>query len=149
MTDESDPFDGFERQLNRLQQQFENITRMWDRERFGLPESEMTEMGVDLVDHGDEFVLTADVPGFDSDEIDVRLSDHTLNITAEHEESTEEQEELYLKSERSHRSITRSVRIPEPVDEENVSATYNNGVLTLTLPKQKPSDVGGHRIEVE
>ncbi|WP_254533783.1 Hsp20/alpha crystallin family protein [Natrinema gelatinilyticum] len=149
MTNGSDPFDGFEKQLNRLQQQFENMTKMWDPRQFGFPESEMTEMGVDLVDQGDEFVLTADVPGFERDEIDVRLSDRTLNITAEHEESTEEQEELYLKSERAHKSITRSVRIPEPVDEENVSATYNNGVLTLTLPKQEPSDVGGHRIEVE
>ncbi|UHQ96092.1 Hsp20/alpha crystallin family protein [Natrinema halophilum] len=149
MTDESDPFDGFEKQLHRLQQQFENITRMWDRERFGLSESEMTTMGIDLVDHGDEFVLTADVPGFESDDIDVRLSNNTLHVTAERDETTEEQEELYIKSERAHRSISRSVRLPEPVDEENVSAAYNNGVLTLTLPKRQPSDIGSHRIEVE
>ncbi|WP_341850682.1 Hsp20/alpha crystallin family protein [Natronococcus wangiae] len=79
-------------------------------------------MGVDLVDHGDEFVLSADVLGFDTDEINVRISDITLSITAEHEEETEEQEELDLRSARAHKAISRSIRLPEPVEEESVTA---------------------------
>ncbi len=149
MTEENESTDRFDSQLERLQQQFENISRMWDLERFGLSESEMTSIGIDLIDHGDEFELTANLPGFDSADIDARLSDTTLTITAEREEKTEAQEELYLKREREHRSVSRSIRLPEPVDEEAVTATYENGVLTLTLPKQQPSDVGGHTIEVE
>ncbi|SDD58370.1 HSP20 family protein [Natrinema hispanicum] len=149
MTEERDSTDRFDTQLERLQRQFENISRMWDLERFGLSESEMTSIGIDLIDHGDEFELTANVPGFDRDEIDARISENTLTITAEREAETEAKEELYLKRERAHRSVSRSIRLPEPVDEENVTATYENGVLRLTLPKQQPSDVGGHTIEVE
>ena len=149
MTDGNNPFEGLEKQFERLQRQFEGVTRTWDFDRFDFPEMEAGSMGIDLVDHGDELVLTADVPGFERDEIDVRISDATLSITAEHEEETEEREELYLKSERAHKAISRSVRLPEPIDEDSVSATYNNGVLTLTLPKVEPTEVGGHKIEVE
>ncbi|SEH18129.1 HSP20 family protein [Natronorubrum sediminis] len=149
MTDGNTPFEGLEKQFERLQRQFEDVTRTWNFDRFGFPEMEAASMGIDLVDRGDEFVLTADVPGFERDEIDVRLSDSTLSITAEHEEEMEEREELYLKSERAHRAISRSVRLPESIDEDGISATYNNGVLTLTLPKVEPTEVGGNKIEVE
>ena len=149
MTDEHDPSDQFETQLERLQQQFGTISKMWDLERFGLSESGMTSIGIDLIDHGDEFELAANVPGFDSDEIDVRLSDDTLTITVERDEETETEEELYIKHERAHRSVSRAVRLPELVDKERVTATYNTGVLSLTLPKQQPSEAGGHKIEVE
>lgn len=152
MTNGRNPFEGLERQLERLQRQFEDVARTWDLDQFGRPGSEtrMPSVGVDLVDHGDEFELTADVPGFDSDDIDVRISDTTLNIVAEREEEdVEEREGLYLKSERSRKSISRSVRLPEPVDEDDATASYTNGVLTLTLPKREATDVRGRTIDVE
>lgn len=105
-------------------------------------------MSVDLADHGDEFVVTADVPGFETDDIDLRLRDDALVISAEREQSTEEDQENYIRSEREHRSLVESVRLPESVDEDGTSAEYHNGVLTVHLPKVEPSDEDGKRIEI-
>lgn len=123
---------------------------MWNGGQTGMPEMTVSTMGIDLADHGDQFVLTADVPGFEKDEIDLRLSDHTIHITAEREhETTDEREEYYLKSERARESMSRAVRIPEPVEEDAVAASYKNGVLTITLPKRDPADPNGQQIDIE
>ncbi|TYL36482.1 hypothetical protein CV102_21905 [Natronococcus pandeyae] len=107
-------------------------------------------MGIDLADHGAEFDLTADVPGFERDDIDLRLADTTVHITAEHGEAeTEEREEFSIKSERERRSLSRSVRLPESVDADAVEATYKNGVLTVMLPKIEPSEVDGQMIDIK
>lgn len=150
MTTDGNPFRSLERQFERMQRQFEEALEMWDVDRFGPATTDTTTMGIDLADHGDEFVLTADVPGFEKDDIELRLSDDTMHVTAEREhEETEERDEFYIRSERERRSLSRSVRLPEPVDEDAVEATYQNGVLTVTLPKREPSDVEGQTIDIE
>ena len=123
---------------------------MWDPDEFGTTESGMGTIGVDLADRGDEFVLTAGVPGFERDDIDLRLSDNTVHVDAERErDETEERDEFYDGSERERRSMSRSVRLPEPVDGDAVEASHRNGVLTVTLPKEEPTAVDGRSIEVE
>lgn len=69
-------------------------------------------------------MVTADVPGFEKDEIDLRIRDDALQITATHERSTEEQEETYLRSEREHRSLPERVQLPEPVEEDEVLGSH-------------------------
>ena len=151
MSMDNNPFRSLERQFEQLQRQFEDTLKMWGGEQFGIPKADITlsRMGVDLADRGDEFVLTADVPGFESEEIDLRLSEQTVHITAERDrEEREESDELYLRSERDRQTLRRSVRLPEPVDAETAEATYRNGVLTVVLPKAEPTDVNGTKIDV-
>ncbi|MDQ2052406.1 Hsp20/alpha crystallin family protein [Natronolimnohabitans sp. A-GB9] len=151
MATDTNPFENLERQFKRMQRQFEELLEMWDTDRSGAPTSGVSTMGIDLTDHGDQFTLTADVPGFETDEIDLRFADDTVYIAAEREqEQTEEHaEERYLKSERTRRSMSRTVRIPEPVDEEAIEATCKNGVLTVTLPKKEPGEPDGRSIDIE
>ncbi|WP_227779276.1 Hsp20/alpha crystallin family protein [Haladaptatus pallidirubidus] len=104
---------------------------------------------VDLADEGDQFVVTADVPGYEKDEIDVQIQNNTLRIRAKHEQEAEEREEALIRSEREHREMRESVTLPEPVDEDNITASCNNGVLTVHLPKKEPTEPGGKKIEVE
>ncbi|MFB6087667.1 MAG: Hsp20/alpha crystallin family protein [Haloarculaceae archaeon] len=104
-------------------------------------------ISVDVCDEGDAFVVTADVPGVEKDDLEVTLSDRTLRIEADHESEREEETGEYIRRERTHTESSRSVRLPESVDEEGIEATYSNGVLTVTLPKHEPE--GGTRIEVE
>jgi HSP20 family protein len=96
-------------------------------------------VAVDVEDTGDSFVVTADLPGFDSDDIDVELSGETLTLSAAHSESTETEAEAdegrYIRRERHEQSVNRSIRLPEPVEESDTEASYTNGVLTVTLPK--------------
>jgi HSP20 family protein len=148
MSSRDNPFEPVERMFEQMSRQFDDAARMWRRENAGSLES--TRMGVDLKDEGDEFVATADVPGFERDDIDVRIAENTLSIDARREEQqTDEREGTYLRSERHHRSLSERVRFPEPVHEDSATATLRNGVLTVTVPKAEPRSEGGHQIEIE
>lgn len=127
------PFDELERFFERMSQQF---GESWGGD-FEMSTSMGSSMSIDVADHDDEIVVTADLPGYSKEEIDVRLADNSLRINARKEESREagSEEENFIRKERSQRSMSRSVKLPEMVDEEGVSARYTNGVLTVTLPK--------------
>lgn len=109
---------------------------------------------VDVADNGEEFVVAADLPGFDTEDIDVSIREDVLRIEAEHEEERDEgaegdrDEGRYIRRERRHQSVGRSVTLPERVDEESVTAEYRNGVLTVTLPKSSAQDDDSHQIDI-
>lgn len=136
MSNRSNPFKEIERLFERMSRQFEEASRSWESgESVDWWSSAFESMAVDLVEHGEKFVATVDLPGFERDEVNVRITDHTLTIDADHEKSAEEEEESYLRRERRHKSLQRSIRLPEEVDTGNVKASMKNGVLTVTLPK--------------
>ena len=127
---------------------FDEIERMFDRmsRQLGPIEDELLDgsVPVDVEDRGDSFVVTADLPGFDREDVDVQLAGETLTISGSHETDDEAAGEdetgRYVRRERRRRSVSRSVHLPEAVDQEGTEATYTNGVLTVTLPKQEAHD---------
>lgn len=148
MSVRSNPFEELERLFERMNRQFEESTRMWDTETtFGRWSGEADAMAVDLVEHDEEFVVTVDLPGFEKSDVDIRVTDHTLRIEADREETTEEKEEQYLRHERRHESTHRSIRLPDEVDKEGVNARMKNGVLTITLPRLETEEA--RTIEIE
>ncbi len=135
---------------------FEEIEEFFDRMSQGFDEGEWApttiggrQVAVDLADEGDAFVVTADLPGYDREEISLTLSERTLELSAEQEtESVDEGDEVeYIRRERRRRSVSRRVRLPEAVDEGATSARYANGVLTVRLPKLEGDD--GTSIDIE
>lgn len=127
---------------------FEEIEQLLDRMGSELEVPALSGgTAVDVADRGDEFVVTADLPGFDRDEVDVTLADTTLRIEAEHGGETEVEEGEYLRRERTREAASRTVRLPAAVDEAGVTATLDNGVLTVRLPKRDAE--GGREIEIE
>jgi HSP20 family protein len=129
------PFDEIERMFDRMSQQFDPLEE-------GLLEGSVP---VDVEDTGEAFVVTADLPGFDREDIDVQLAGETLTVSADH---TDEREEggRYIRRERTQQSVSRSVRLPDPVAEDGTEATYADGVLTVRLPKVGADD--GHDIPI-
>ncbi|HKL28369.1 MAG TPA: archaeal heat shock protein Hsp14 [Natrialbaceae archaeon] len=134
------PFDELEDMIDRMSRQFEG----------GVPGNLPTVGGVaiDVADRDEEYVVTADLPGYETDDIDVTVTEGRLRIEAERETGTAEEGEDYIFNERRRESVSRTVRLPEPVDEDAVKAKYTNGVLTVTLPKEEMGDEG-HHIEIE
>jgi HSP20 family protein len=140
----TNPFNEISHLFERMQSDFEEMARTWSEE----PEVVSSSVRVDLEDKDDEFVLTAELPGFEKDDIDVRVTDRTLRLEAEHAEETEAEEEgEYVKRERHRASVARSISIPERVDADEISAKFNNGVLTVRLPKSEPM-TQGKQIEI-
>jgi HSP20 family protein len=138
MTNPTNPFTELDRFFERMQNDFEEMARNWSEE----PEL-VSSTRIDIQDKNHEFVLTAEMPGFDKDDINVRVTDHTLRLDAEHAEETDEKDDgEYVRRERHHASVARSVPIPEAVETDDISATFNNGVLTVRLLKSEPVTQG-------
>lgn len=141
------PFEELEALFDRMSRQFEEASRNWpatDAFEWG---STTDTMPVDLVDHGDAFVATVDLPGFTREDVEITVSDHTLHIDADRESNRDESGERYLRRERHQEHTHRSLSLPAAVDTEAVTAKMKNGVLTITLPKLEVDE--GRHIEIE
>lgn len=102
---------------------------------------------VDMIDHKDEIVLRADLPGLEEKDIDVTVEDGSLTIRGERKEEKEEKKGDYYYSERSYGAFARTVALPATVAPDQVKATFKKGVLEVHLPKAKESV--GKKIEVK
>ena len=136
------------------QKPFTNIEDVLERMGEQLEQTRLSVGGeiaaaVDVGEWDGELVVEADLPGYEREDIDVRVTDHTLHIDAEHK--AEREEHSYLRKERVKTDVSRTITLPEEVDEDEVSATYENGVLTVVLPKHEPEEGedGGHRVEIQ
>ncbi|EMA61387.1 Hsp20/alpha crystallin family protein [Halorubrum lipolyticum] len=135
---------------------FDEIEQFFGRTPFGGDRAwgrDLRTTDIDVAEYDDEFVVMADLPGYDREDIDVRAAEGRLTITAERDAEREDGEHddadrRYLRRERRHESITRSVDLPGPVADEDASATYRHGVLTVTLPKVADDADDDHRIDV-
>ncbi len=147
MTTSRNPFRELERLFEQMQENVEEASRWWDPERSTSEGSGTASVKVDLEDKDEEFVLTAELPGFTKDDIDVRVTDRALRLEAEHEEESETEDGDFVRRERRRASVARSVPLPEAVEADDISATYNNGILTVRMPKREPA-TQGTKIEV-
>ncbi|MDC0035235.1 Hsp20/alpha crystallin family protein [Chloroflexi bacterium] len=97
---------------------------------------------IDLIDNGQELVLIADLPGYNSSDIQVNLERDYLKIEVTNEDvSPKESGDRLLVNERSRASVKRYVKLTEPVDSENAKSKYSDGVLEIQLPKSHKSQI--------
>ena len=113
-----DPFEAF----NEMEKRF------WG-------DSSASILKTDVKDNGDSYELIADLPGFNKEDIKIDLDDDRLTISAvRHSEVEEKKQNNYIRVERSYGSFSRSFDV-SGIDTDEIAAKYENGVLTLTLPK--------------
>ncbi len=94
---------------------------------------------IDIKEEEKNYLLTAEVPGLSKDDINIEVNDNNmLTIFSEHKEEKEEEKEGYIYKEQSHRSFSRSLRIPEGISYQEITAKLEDGVLSLTIPKTEP-----------
>ena len=92
---------------------------------------------MDIYENGDSLVLKAEVPGINPDDVEIRVEDNTLYLKGERKFEKEVKEQNYHRVERSYGTFTRTFSLPNSVDADKVSANYQDGVLTLTMPKKE------------
>ena len=136
----------FERNDNN----FFDIFDDFERKFFGNSNAQVPAFRTDIRDAGDRFILEAELPGFNKEDIKLDLKDGILTISAEHSDSKDEKNEKgqYLRRERRYGSFTRSFDVTG-IDENGITAAYNNGILELSLPKAVPVVPEAKRIAIE
>jgi HSP20 family protein len=149
----------FDRSDSNLFNSFDAFTRDF----FRRSNAELPAFRTDIRDTGDSYLLEAELPGFDKEDISLDLKDNILTINASHAESVEEPgdpensaesnensqaQNTYIRRERRYGSFQRSFDVTG-IDESGIQAAYRNGVLTLTLPKVKPTEPETRHIAID
>ena len=116
------------------------------RDLFGDPMAETFR--VDVSDDGDHYTMKADLPGLHRENIDVTAKNGYLTIQTQAEAAAQKEKEGLIIHERSSRSASRSFAIGD-VDEDKITANYEDGVLTVILPKGQDAGDDPHKIQVD
>jgi HSP20 family protein len=90
---------------------------------------------VDIFEKGDDLIIRAEIPGVGKDDIDINVENNNLRIRGERKRDEEFKQETAYRMERTYGSFVRTFSLPRTVDSSRISASYNNGVLELTIPK--------------
>jgi len=104
---------------------------------------------LDIVAGDKDYTITVEVPGVDENKVNVEIVDDTLVISGEKKQEKEEKGKDYHRMERSYGSFRRILSLPGDADQQAVKASFNNGVLTLTMPRKAPRKADVRRIEVK
>jgi HSP20 family protein len=104
---------------------------------------------VDVTEKDKEYEITAELPGLDEKNIEIKLANGMLTIKGEKKEEKEEKEKDYYLSERHYGSFTRSFQLPESVDTAKIEASFTKGVLTVKLPKSAEAQKNEKTIPVK
>jgi HSP20 family protein len=90
---------------------------------------------MDLVESGDQFVLRADLPGMSEEDVNIEFEDGTLTVSGERKAEHEERDEGFHRVERSFGAFSRSLTLPQGIDADAVTASFDRGVLEIRVPK--------------
>ena len=104
----------------------------------------------DLVDEGDKFIVRADIPGFSKENVNIEITDDSIELSGEVEKEEKTEKEKYRHYERSYSSFRRTLRFPTKVKPQEASASLKNGVLEIDVPKEKPTlKESKHKVKIE
>lgn len=128
---------------------FENFLDSFFNDDFFLPSAYNTgSFRVDLKEDENNYLLDADMPGMDKNNIDINLQNNYLTISAKREDQVEENKDNYVRRERTYGEFKRSFYF-DNIDEENITASFKDGVLHLQLPKKDKAKDERKRINIE
>lgn len=121
----------FRERMNRL---FEDVVASRGEEK-DLVSSSWTP-SVDIYEDENNLVLTAEVPGLEEKDIEIKIEDSTLTLKGERKFEKEVKEENFHRIERSYGSFYRSFTLPHYIDQDKIEAEHENGILKITMPKK-------------
>ncbi|TPL12889.1 Hsp20/alpha crystallin family protein [Mesorhizobium sp. B2-4-11] len=151
------PFETLRREVDRLFDDFHpfDFRLPSTRSLFGRELSPLRNAywpvapAMDLVDKDKEYEITAELPGIDQKNVEIKLANRVLTIKGEKKEEKEEKDKDYYLSERRYGSFQRSFKLPEGVDADKIEANFTKGVLTVKLPKTAEAQKAEKKITVK
>lgn len=121
----------------------------FEKNFWGELSTNVSSFRTDVLDRGDKFVLEAELPGFQKEDIDIQIDGGTLTISAQRTETAEEKKDgQFVRRERRFGSFQRSFDVSN-IDQNNISAAYENGVLSLQLPKHVETAQPSTKINIQ
>lgn len=105
-------------------------------------------MNTDIIEKKDGYELQIDLPGVKKEDIQIEMDKGILSISVSISNSSDEEDKKYIRKERFTGEIKRSFNIGENVDEEDIYASFENGILYLNLPKKEEKDNKKKYIEI-
>lgn len=129
------PFEALRRQLDRFFDEAPLQKRSGEFETFERFMGLQGTPPVDFVERDNEYEVTAELPGLNQKDVEVKVANGALVIHGEKKMEREEKEEGMFFSERRYGSFKRSFRVPENVEPDKIAASFEKGVLKVTLPK--------------
>ena len=110
-----------------------------------LPSPEQIKM--DVKENGTAYTVQAEIPGVSKDDIQVSIEGNTVTLRAEVKQLDSHKDDKLLRSERYFGAVSRGFQLPQDIDQAQAKAKYDNGVLSLTLPKKQGGTAQRLRIE--
>lgn len=137
----SDPFSLMQRELGRV---FDDLYS-------GFPAGTLPTgmLRLDVKEDEQAFHVTADLPGLSEKDVDLSFEDGILTVRGEKKIERDEKKDTWHITERSHGSFSRQLSLPATIDAEKITASFEKGVLTVTLPKQPEERAKAKKIEVK
>jgi HSP20 family protein len=138
-----DPF----RELSTFRRDIDDLFRR----SFGISGGEAGEVFSPIMNayvKGNEYCIEAEIPGVDKKDLDVSVEGNVLTLRGERKMSKETKEEDYYLKESQYGSFLRRLTLPEEVNTENIHASYDSGVLKITMPIEKKA-IAGRKVEIE
>jgi HSP20 family protein len=136
------------RELTSLQSEMNRLfNTFFDSPTTGNGSARRWIPAMDLVETDEHFVLKADLPGLTEDDVNIEVEDNVLTVSGERKAEHEDKREGYVRVERSYGSFRRSLTLPEGVDPESVSASFDKGVLEVRIPK--PEERKPRRVAIQ
>jgi HSP20 family protein len=133
---------------NSTKDVFDQMHKMFNQmQNFSKDLNFRSSVPVNIKEEDGKVVLTADLPGVQKDNINLKADEDSVEISAESSTEVKEENEKYLRKERSSRSFRRVISWPTSIDSETIKAEYEDGVLSVEAEKKDSS--GGNSIEIE
>jgi len=142
--DEWDPFEEMRQIQKRLNKMFNDSFGRGFRSYGAGPFSQKSffEPDVDIKEDDNYYIITMDIPGMDKDKISVEIKDKVLKVSGERQTLLEENKGgKFFRKERSYGHFSRAIPLPNNIKEDQISAQYNNGVLSIKIAKETQKQI--------
>lgn len=125
-------------EMLQIQNEFDRLFEdSFGRPRLSRVEATNWGLALDVVENEEAFLVKASIPGVNPDDLDITITDNVLTITGELKEDSLNEGDQYQLRERRFGHFSRSLNLPLPVKNEEIDAVYENGILTLHIPKME------------